>query len=268
MSMRWQFANWFGLVLGVAAVVTGLVTSLFVTAEPHAALRVIAKSVGLEADQARDYRLVVRAVSNRLAQTGDENGPGDDDAQAQIAQAMALVQAARRDAEAAKSRILELEAQLQAVRAAAPRPLAVSARAGSGPGAGPGARACGANGAPLRCTLRFEPGSAGLDYTDRARLAALVEAVRASELRQANIEITGRSDRPGRGQPLAVDCDSPADPAADLACRRAATVAIELGDRLRQTAGLSTSPAVRAIVVPTRGPSPSNRRVDIVISAQ
>jgi hypothetical protein len=265
--MRWQFANWFGLGLGLAAVGMGLVTSLFVTAEPHAALRVIAKSVGLEEDQARDYRLVVRAVTNRLAQTGDGQQTSEI-AQAQIAQAMALAQAARRDAEAAKSRIQELEAQLQAARQAAPRVSGAFALASSGPGPASGLRACSANGAPLRCTLRFEPGSAGLDYTDRARLAALVEAVRASNLRMANIEITGRSDRPGRGQPLAVDCDSPADPAADLACRRAATVAIELGDSLRQGAGLSTSPLVRAIVVPTRGPSPSNRRVDIVISAQ
>lgn len=264
--MRWQFANWFGLGLGLAAVGLGLVTSLFVTAEPHAALRVIAKSVGLEEDQARDYSLVVRAVSSRLAQTGDGQQQSQI-AQAQINQAMALAQAARRDAQAAESRIRELEAQLQAAKQTAPR-ADVYAIAAAIPGPGSGLRACSGNGAPFRCTLRFEPGSAGLDYSDRARLDALVEAVRASNLRMANIEITGRSDRPGRGQALTVDCDSPADAAADLACRRAATVAIELGDSLRQHAGLSASPLVRAIVVPTRGPSPSNRRVDIVISAQ
>lgn len=267
--MRWQFANWFGLGLGLASLGAGLASALYISAEPHAALRVIGEVVGLDAKQARDYRLVVRSVRRKLG-AGDGGASGEQLAQAQsallqaqleAAQARALAAMAKREAEAAQSRIRALEAQLQERRGviaqAAPAALA---RAGAG------GLACAGGQAPFRCTLRFEPGSAGLDYSDRARLAALVEAVRASGLRGANIEITGRSDRPGRGEAVPVDCESPADVSADLACRRAATVAIELGDRLREQTGLSAAPVVQAVVVPTNGPSPSNRRVDIVIS--
>lgn len=269
--MRWQFANWFGLGLGLAAVGAGLASALYITAEPHAALRVIGEVVGLDGSQTRDYRLVVRTVRSKLG-AHDNGGDGRivqaqnaiAQAQSQVAQATALAAAAKREAEAAQSRIRALEAELQQARGAAKG--GAQAALGSA-GAGAGALACAANQAPFRCTLRFEPGSAGLDYSDRARLAALVEAVRVSGLKAANVEITGRSDRPGRGQTINVDCDSPDDVAADLACRRAATVAIELGDRLRENAGLSVAPSVQAVVAPTQGPSPSNRRVDIVISA-
>lgn len=260
--MRWQFANWFGLGLGLVAVGVGLASSLYVAAEPHAAMRVIGEAAGLDGVQARDYRRVVRTVRAQLGQT--EGGREQmAQMQAQLVEAMTLAAAAQRDAEAAQSKIRTLEAQLQAARSQPATQVAAIASQGAGLGALP----CSGTAAPFRCTLRFEPGSAGLDYSDRARLAALVEAVRASGLRSANIEITGRSDRPGRGEVLAADCDSPADGAADLACRRAATVAIELGDRLRADTALSSAPNVQAVIAPTLGPSPSNRRVDIVITA-
>lgn len=261
--MRWQFANWFGLGLGLAAVGVGLATSLYVAAEPHAAIRVIGEAAGLDAAQARDYRRVVRTVQGRL----DASAPSTEQVaqmQAQLVQAMALAAAARRDAEAAQSKISALEAQLQAARDLGPT-RQIAAASIEAPSAG--SVACSGGAPPLRCTLRFEPGSAGLDFSDRARLAALVEAVRASGLAKPSVEVTGRADRPGRGAVLPVDCDQAGDSAADLACRRAATVAIELGDRLRQIEGVSAIPTVRAVVAPTRGPSPSNRRVDIVISA-
>lgn len=262
--MRWQFANWFGLGLGLAAVGVGLTSSLYISAEPHAALRVIGEAAGLDAAQARDYRLVVRTVRGKLGLPESGRAQLVAQAQSQIEEAKAIALAARRDVEAAQAKIRALEAQLLAARSAAPR---VETAAFTVAGPSGGARACRSAGAPFRCTLRFEPGSAGLDYSDRARLAALVDAVRASGMRTATVEIIGRSDRPGRGEAGPVDCDTPVDSAADLACRRAATVAIELGDRLRNAAGIASALTIEAVVVPTRGPSPSNRRVDILISA-
>lgn len=248
--MRWHVANWFGLAVALVAMLGALAAAVFIGAEPHAAMAKVSERLELDAAAARDYGRVLAALEAR------ERALAEAEATVRAAQA----ETARRaeEAAAAQERLAALEQELAALRAgpvAAPQPAA-------------GPRPCRTTGPRFNCILKFEPGSAGLDTVDRGRLEALAQSVAASGMRYGRLEIIGLADRPGDplGAPEEVDCGAaPARINARLACDRAMAALFELRAKLSEAPGLRLEERVRARIVPTLGPSPSNRRADILV---
>lgn len=283
--MSWHVANWIGLVLVLAALALGMGGALFIASRPHDVLVKVSDELGLAPEQSKDYRVVVEELRARQTVVAE--------ADARIAAAEAKAARAEEETRSARVRAAELANRLanpvdaapgpaislldrplptaqsaapaaastaqpaSAVRTAAVAPSAAAAGAATG---------CGAGGAPLRCTLRFEPGSSGLDSTDRRQIELLVHGIRAAGWRSGVVSVVGMADRPGPSWGLQqVACSDPElGRDAAIACDRARSVLEEVQGALRGFSGFAfATPTAQLATTP--GPSPSYRRADIVV---
>lgn len=279
--MRWHIANWIGLVLMLCALAVGMGGALFIASQPHNALDQVSDELGLEPEAAKDYRTVVRSLKERESVV--------EQAASRIAAAEAKAARAEEEVRSTRVRVSELANRLSdATNAARPasispvdRPLPATpllppgqtnlpntAQASSAVavGAAGSAAVCGGGEAPLRCTLRFEPGSSGLDSTDRRQIGFLVQGIRAAGWRGGTVGVIGTADKPGPSFGLRdIACDTAnLDRDALIACDRARSVMGELRLALQGIGAFEFAPA-RAQVATTPGPSPSYRRADIIV---
>lgn len=279
--MRWQMANWIGFALALGATGTGLGTAVVIAKEPHTALEQIARELGLSEADARNYTKVVAAARNLVEKTratlapspapevSPPPSPGTTPSAKQLEAAKAAVIAAETEASQARIRIARLEAALAQLQARASGP---PSRTSSAPAAllasTSGPRPCQLVASPGRCSISFEPGSAGLDAVDRERLARLVESLDALNLKATTIEVVGLADRRGgdefRYQDL--ECAEGQDSLdAQLACSRAKSVQTALETALAGRAGVEIAPLKARLALTSRA-SPSYRRTDILIT--
>lgn len=264
----------------LAALAAGMGGALFIASQPHTVLDQVSDELGLDPEAAKDYRSVVRTLQEREGVV--------EEAASRIAAAEAKAARAEEEVRSTRVRVSELANRLSdATGATRPatispvdQPLPATSLLPPGQVSAPisreramaavsptsSAAVCGAGEAPLRCTLRFEPGSSGLDSTDRRQIAFLVQGIRTAGWRSGVVGVLGTADKPGPAFGLRdIACDeADLDRDAQIACDRGRSVMSELRQSLQGLGTFQFQP-VRAQVATTPGPSPSYRRADIMV---